>query len=260
MSVQMTIPDSMSHHGRVALISGASSGLGELIARLLSASGARVVVGARRQERLAALVDTIGEAGGEALAVPLDVTDEHSVIDAYDAAEAAFGTVDTVVANAGINVESSAVKIPVEDFDAIQAVNSRGVFLTVREAGRRLLKSDDPSRGRVLIVASMGGLVPLPGLAAYCASKAAAVMMAQSFAKEWNRAGICVNALCPGYMLTKINESWFQSAPGKAMIESLPRKRLMPVEAILPSVSHLTCDAGRYMTGSIIKIEDGQLL
>lgn len=248
-----------THDGRVALITGASSGLGEEFARLLAAGGARVVLAARRTDRLEALVREIEAAGGEAIAVAMDVTDERSVIAGYDAAEAHFGLVDTVIANAGVNADGPATEIRVEDYDWIQAVNNRGMFLTAREAGRRLLAGgEDASRGRIVILASMGGIKPLTGLVGYCASKAAAVMLGRGLAKEWARARICVNVVCPGYMLTEINEDWFNSAPGQRMIERLPRKRLMPISGLLPTISHLTSDAAGFVTGAVIQIDDGQ--
>lgn len=251
-----------SHAGRVALVTGASSGIGALFAAELAGRGAKVVLAARRQDKLSDLVDRIKAAGGQAHAVSMDVREEASVIAAYDQAEAAFGLVDTVVANAGVNVESAAVKLSIEQFDAIHAVNSRGVFLTVREGGKRLIKAgkEHSARGRVVVLASMGGVQPLPYLVAYCGSKAAAVMMARGFAKEWVRFGICVNALCPGYMLTDINREWFESDPGLEMIEELPRSRLMPEGAILPMMVQLTSDDSAYTTGGVFQIDDGQLL
>ncbi|RIA37973.1 NADP-dependent 3-hydroxy acid dehydrogenase YdfG [Hephaestia caeni] len=250
-----------THQGRVVLITGASSGLGEQFATMLAARGARAVVGARRVERLAALVDRIERDGGAALAVALDVTDEASVRAAYDAAEQRFGLVDTVIANAGINAEGPATDLSVEDFDAIHAVNVRGVFLTAREGGKRLLAAGEAAaRGRIVILASMGGLHVLPGLVAYCASKAAAVMLAKGLAKEWVRSGISVNAVCPGYMMTEINADWFTSDAGRRMTEKLPRRRLMPIDALSATIAHLTSDGGAHVTGSTIEIHDGQVI
>lgn len=248
-----------THDGRVTLITGASSGLGAEFARTLAGGGAKVVLAARRTDRLAELVAEIEAAGGAALAVAMDVTDEASVIAAFDAAEARFGTVDTVIANAGVNVEGPATELSAADYDWIQSVNNRGMFLTAREAGRRLLaQGERAARGRVVILASMGGLKPLTGLVGYCASKAAAVMLGKGLALEWARSGVCVNVVCPGYMLTEINQDWFESPPGQRMIERLPRKRLMPIAALLPTITYLTSDAAAHQTGSVIQIDDGQ--
>ena len=127
--------------GRVALVTGASSGIGHRLSLSLAAAGAKVCVGARRRDRLKALVDEITAAGGEALAVDLDVLDEPSVIAAFDACEAAFGPADTVYANAGMNVEARAVDISMADWDQVLGVNTRGVFITAREGARRMMKA-----------------------------------------------------------------------------------------------------------------------
>ncbi len=248
-----------THQGRVALVTGASSGLGADFARLLAGAGARVVLAARRIAALEKLAEEISASGGEAMAVAMDVADEASVMAGYDAAEQRFGRVDTVVANAGINVEGPAIHLAPDEFDRIHAINSRGVFLTAREAGRRLLaQGEEAARGRILIVASMGGVQPLQGLVGYCSSKASAVMLGRALALEWVRSGLCVNVLCPGYMLTEINDDWFESEAGQRMIARLPRQRLMPIEALHPSVLHLTSDAAAHVTGAVIQIDDGQ--
>ncbi len=252
---------SQTHAGRIALVTGASSGLGAEFARILAAGGAKVVVAARRADRLAALVAEIQAAGGEAFAASLDVADEASVIAAYDAAEQRFGLVDTVVANAGVNAEGPAADLSIEAFDAVQTVNSRGVFLTVREGGKRLLAAGGAaSRGRIVVLASMGGVRVIPGLVAYCASKAAAVMLGRSFAYEWARSGICVNVICPGYILTEINENNFAGESGERFAAKLRRKRLMPIQALSPTLAHLTSDAAAHVTGSVIQIDDGQMI
>jgi NAD(P)-dependent dehydrogenase (short-subunit alcohol dehydrogenase family) len=245
--------------GKTAVVTGSSRGVGAATAKLLAAEGANVVINYRQKApRANTVVAEIEAAGGEALAVSMDVSDEASVIAGYDAAEARFGLVDTVIANAGVNADGPATDLTIEDYDQIQAVNNRGVFLTAREGGRRLLASGRSDRGRVVILASMGGLHALTGLVAYCASKAAAVMLGRSLANEWSRARISVNVVCPGYMLTDINEEWFTSEAGRKMISKLPRKRLMPIDALSPMIGFLTSDAAAYTTGAVIKIDDAQ--
>ncbi|WP_321325387.1 SDR family NAD(P)-dependent oxidoreductase [uncultured Parasphingorhabdus sp.] len=259
--METELDGSLNHEGRVILITGASSGLGEEFAIALARNGAKIVLGARREDKLSAIVEQIEKKGGQAIAVSLDVTEEASVIAAFDKAEEVYGLVDTVIANAGINEEGFATKISMEKFDAVHAVNSRGVFITVREAGKRLIAagSDVSERGRIVILSSMGGLNPLPYSVTYSSSKAAAVMMARGFAKEWASFGISVNALCPGYMMTDIVEGWFKTDAGKKMVDDLPRSRMMPVKALLPMINYLTSDEGGYSTGSVIKMDDGQM-
>ena len=170
----MTDTPAFSMAGRVARVTGASSGLGRRRSTQLAAAGAKVGVAARRTDRLADLVTEIEKAGGQALAVEMDVAHEASVIAGYDAAEKAFGPVDTVYANAGMNIEAMGLDMPVEAFDQMISVNLRGVFLTAREGARRMIKagSKDSGRGRIVLVSSIGAHKVLPGLATYCATKA----------------------------------------------------------------------------------------
>lgn len=248
--------------GRVALVTGASSGLGAGFARRLAVAGARVAVAARRADRLADLVAEIEAAGGQALAVSMDVADEASTIAAYDAVERAWGVVDTVIANAGMNVEGRSVDLSIEAFDDLMGVNVRGPFLTVREAGRRMLaaglKADE--RGRVVMIASIGAYTILPGLTAYCASKAAVLAMGQNFAREWARQGISVNVVCPGYIETDINAHWWSTEGGQRQLKTFARQRLASATDLETTVLMLCSDTARTITGSVFTIDDGQTL
>ncbi len=253
--------------GRTCLITGASSGFGAHFARLASAAGARVVLGARRQERVEALAGALRSAGGEAIAVAMDVTDEASVRAAYDAAEAAFGTVDTVIANAGISTPGRSTEVPAEALGGILDTNVLGVFLTAREAARRLIaagsgESGSPlyGRGRILLIGSMGAEMPVKGEVMYCASKAAVASLGRNLAGEWLRRGINVNVIQPGFILTEMAADWFASDAGKAQIASFPRRRLQPIETLDAMVLHLCSDASFGMTGTTITIDDGQSL
>lgn len=244
---------------RSILITGASSGIGAHFARVCSRAGAHVVVGARRVDRLAALVDEIVADGGKATAIELDVADEASVAAGFERAETEAGPIRSVIANAGISGAGLATKLAMADFDATTSVNLRGVFLTAREAARRMI-SAGIGDNRILLISSIGGLLPLPGLAAYSATKAAVVMLGQSLAREWIGKGINVNVLCPGYMRTEINGEWFDSDQGKAQIASFHRKRLMPIEALDKMILFLCGGGSEYVTGSVFKIDDGQAL
>ena len=177
--------------GRVALVTGASSGIGERFARILAGSGAAVVLAARRIDRLEGACAAIEAAGGRAIAVAMDVADESSTIAAYDAAEAAFGTVDSIIANAGMNAEGPVTDLPVAEFDQVMAVNLRGVFLTAREGAKRLIAagSREHGHGRIVITASITAHKVDAGLAVYSASKAGVVQMGKVMARDWVRAG-----------------------------------------------------------------------
>lgn len=258
----MANPPVFDLSGRVALVTGASSGLGERFSRILAASGAKLVLAARRTDRLETLKAEIEAAGGRAIAVALDVSDEASTIAAYDAAEAAFGTVDTIVANAGMNSEGSVLDLPVEEFDQLVSVNLRGAFLTVREGARRLIAagSGEKEHGRIVITSSITADVISPGVAAYSATKAAVLHMGRIMAREWVRQGINVNMICPGYIRTDLNAEWFDTEAGARQIAKLPRRRLMKDSDLDISLLYLCSDASRAVTGTSITIDDGQSL
>ena len=248
--------------GRVALITGASSGLGKRFARILAASGAKVALAARRVDRLTALADEITAAGGTAAAIAMDVTDEASVIAGFDAAEKALGPIDTVIANAGMNSRGLSTEISVEDFDQVMAINVRGVFLTAREGARRMMAagSRETGRGRLVLVASIGAVKVLPGLAPYCASKAAVAMLGKSMARELANRGINVNVVCPGYIETELNADWFAEEGGKKQVAGFPRRRLMAEDDLDATMLMLCGDASRALTGSVFVLDDGQTL
>jgi len=248
--------------GRTAMITGASSGLGARFARVLAANGARVVLAARRVDRLKALEAEIIAAGGQAFAVAMDVTSEPAVIAAYDAAEKALGPIDTVFANAGMNNRALANEISVEEWDEVMAINVRGVFLTAREGARRMMAagSRETGKGRIILVSSIGALKVLPGLTAYCTSKAAVLMMGKSMAREWANRGINVNTICPGYVLTELNSEWFGEEGGKKQIAGFPRRRLMVEEDLDAMALYLASDASRAITGAVFTLDDGQTL
>jgi NAD(P)-dependent dehydrogenase (short-subunit alcohol dehydrogenase family) len=255
----------MSAHdltGRTALITGASSGIGARLAAVMAAAGARVALCARRMERLESVAAEIRERGGQAAAIAMDVTQEASVIAAYDAAEASLGPVDTVIANAGMNSRALAAEISPHAWDEVMAVNVRGVFLTAREGARRMMAhgSRQSGQGRVVLVASIGAHKVLPGLTAYCTSKAAVAMMGRSLAREWANRGVNVNVVCPGYALTELNADWFAEDGGKAQIAGFPRRRLMDVSDLDDMALYLASDASRAITGSVFTLDDGQSL
>jgi NAD(P)-dependent dehydrogenase (short-subunit alcohol dehydrogenase family) len=248
--------------GRVALVTGASSGFGARFARILAASGAKVVVGARRADRLAALVAEIEAAGGTALAVSLDVTDEASMIAAYDAAEAAYGTVDTIIANAGVAIDALSVTLTVEDFDTVIGANLRGAFLTVREGGRRLIASGSKEKGngRVIIIGSITAEKSYIGMPAYIASKAGVRQMGKAMAREWINKGININIVQPGYFPTEMTASIEDIEAGKKLIASFPRKRMCDLASLDVPILWLSSDTSAGVTGSVFTIDDGQTL
>jgi NAD(P)-dependent dehydrogenase (short-subunit alcohol dehydrogenase family) len=243
--------------GRVALVTGASSGLGAEFVRALVASGARVAAGARRIDRLEALAAELGDA---VLPVEMDVEDEASIQAAYDKAEQAFGTVDTIIANAGVNAQGASLELSADDLAQLVRINIQGVYLTAREGARRLIAADKGERGRIVLLGSVGSFKPLAGLTAYSLSKAAVAMMGKGFAREWARFGITVNTVGPGWISTELNEEWLASESGQKLVKSFPRRRAMKPADLDPTVLFLCSDASAAVTGTVISIDEAQVL
>ncbi len=242
--------------GRVALVTGASSGLGARFARVLAASGAKVALCARRKDRLEALADEIMEAGGAALAVQMDATDAGSIIAAVAAAEAAFGTVDILINNAGMPDAQRAHKMPVELIDQVIGVNLRGPYILSCEVARRLIAAKLP--GRMVNISSVahyrydGG-----GAALYAITKTAIARMTEALSVEWAHYNINVNAICPGMFVSEMTDGMFERMGGNPA-EHLPHKRV-PVPAQMDStLLYLVAPASECVTGAVIRIDDGQ--
>ena len=248
--------------GRTVLVTGASSGTGHRFARALAAAGAQVVLGARRVERLEELRVAIEAEGGRALAVAMDVCDEASVVAAFDAGEHTFGSIDSVVANAGVGYPSPALDLSVADFDRMIATNLRGTFLTAREGARRMIAKGAPTRGhgRIVMISSITAYHVTASMSAYSASKAAVTQLSRVLAKEWATEGVNVNVIAPGYMVTELTEGLWSHEGGKQLLASFPRKRIMSVDALCPLALYLCSDASLAVTGSIFSVEDGQTL
>ena len=248
--------------GRVALVTGASSGIGAHIARQLAFSGAKVVLAARREALLGGLRSDIESGGGEAIAIRMDVADEASTCAAYDAAEAAFGPVNTVIANAGISVPGSALGLTIESFDQMIAVNCRGVFLTVREGARRMVAAGSAERqdGRIVIVSSITAQKVTPGLAVYSATKAAVTQMGRVLARDWAAKGVNVNMVAPGYIATDMTDGYFETPAGARIKSHFPRDRIMGIAALDPVLLYLASAASAETTGAVFTIDDGQSL
>lgn len=245
---------------RTVLVTGASSGIGRHFSRLFARQGARVIIAARRQGLLVELAQSIEAEGGTAFPVELDVRDAGSVKAAFDAAVSKFGSVDSVVANAGTNSEGLALDMGADEFDNLLAVNVKGVFLTIQEAARRMVAagSSDREHGRIVIISSITANTVTPGLAAYSASKAAVQHLGKVVAREWARLGISVNVVNPGYIETELNAAWFESPGGQKQISKWPRRRLMEAADLDPIMTWLVSDAARRATGSVFTVDDGQ--
>ncbi|MDB5500052.1 MAG: short-chain dehydrogenase/reductase [Phenylobacterium sp.] len=251
-----------SLQGQVAVVTGASGGLGAHFARLLAAEGAAVALTARRLDRVEALAGELAGAGHRAMALRLDVADAEAIGPALDEVEAGLGPVSILVNNAGVGGEGLALDVSVEDFDRTFAVNVRGTFITAREAARRMIASGVAERGagRIVNLASIASQTVLPGLSVYCGSKAAVAMMTKGMAREWARRGIAVNALAPGYIETEINARWWPTEGGQKQLKGFPRRRLMQESDLDAAFLMLVGPAASAITGSLIVVDDGQSL
>jgi NAD(P)-dependent dehydrogenase (short-subunit alcohol dehydrogenase family) len=246
--------------GRVALVTGASSGLGTRFARMLADNGARVVLAARRVERLQALRDQIIEAGGQATAVPLDVTDIASIRAAVDQAESEVGPIDILVNNSGVSTTQKLVDVRPEDYDFVLNTNTRGAFFVAQEVGKRMIERarTQPGRpARIINVASLAAIKALPLIGIYSMSKAAVAQMTRAMAIEWGRYGINVNAICPGYISTELNEHHWDTDAGRKLISITPRKRLGQPEDLDGLVLLLASERSGFINGSVINVDDG---
>lgn len=244
---------------KTLLVTGASSGIGAHLARVASAAGARVVLAARRAERLEQLATEIRQAGGEAFATTLDVTDRDSVEAAFDAAQAAFGVVDVVLNNAGIGNGQRALEISEEDWRQMLATNLDGAWRVAQCAAQRLAKAGHG--GSIVNIASMLGLRVGTGYSHYCTAKAGVVQLSKALALELARFRIRVNAIAPGYFITEMTDGYFDGEQGQAYIrERIPMRRLGELRDLDGPFLLLASDAGAYMSGAVLAVDGGQLV
>lgn len=254
--------DNRSLEGRTCLIAGASSGIGAHLAKAMAAAGARMVLGARRTELTGKIADEIRSEGGEALAVPMDVTDEESVEQAFASAHEAFGPVGTVIANAGVSRYGRSTELAEADLRQVFDTNLLGVHLTANAAARAMMAagSRESGAGRIVIIGSITAQMTGQGDAAYAASKAGVAHLGRQLAREWVRQGINVNVVQPGYIRTELVGDWFESEGGAAQIAGWPRRRIIPIDALDDLVLYLSSDAAAYLTGATFTLDDGQSL
>jgi NAD(P)-dependent dehydrogenase (short-subunit alcohol dehydrogenase family) len=249
--------------GRVAFVTGASSGLGAQFARTLARAGAGVVLAARRIERLKTLRAEIEAAGGDAHVVALDVTDPHSIRAAVAHAETEMGTIDVLVNNSGVSTTQRLVDVTPEDFDLVMNTNLRGAFFVAQEVGKRMIarsRGTAPGTftgGRIVNIASMAGLRVMSQIGVYAMSKAAVVHMTRAMAHEWGRFGINVNAICPGYIDTEINHHHWQTEAGKKLLQMLPRKRVGQPADLDAVLMMLCANESHFVNGAVIQADDG---
>ncbi len=249
MSVDLT--------GKVALVTGASQGLGARFAETLAASGAAVAVAARQVAKLEALAERIGAAGGTAHAVAMDVTDPASVAAAIENVEAVLGPLDVLVNNAGIAVQKPFLEMSPEDYDQVLDTNLKGCFLVAQAAARQMKESGG---GSIINISSVLGTEVIGALSTYCASKGGLLQLNRAMALELSRYGIRVNAIAPGYIETPINSDFFNTGPGQQMVKTIPQRRLGQPNDLDGALLLLASDQSAYMTGSVVTVDGGFVL
>ena len=249
--------------GRVAFVTGASSGLGAQFARTLSSAGAAVVLASRELDKLKELRAQIDGEGGDAHVVELDVTDHDSIKSAVAHAETEVGSIDILVNNSGVSITQHIEDVSEEEFDFMFDANVKGAFFMAQEVGKRMLaraKGCAPGTytgGRIVNIASMAALRVMPQIGVYCMSKAAVVQMTKAMALEWGKFGINVNAICPGYIDTEINHYHWQTEKGQKLVQMLPRKRVGTAKDLDALLVMLCANESHFINGSIISADDG---
>jgi NAD(P)-dependent dehydrogenase (short-subunit alcohol dehydrogenase family) len=240
--------------GKVALVTGASSGLGSHFARCLGEAGASVVIAARRADRLQSLQAELAQKGVTAKAVDLDVQSADSVAAALEIA----GPIDIVVNNAGISIVKPALDMPEKDWDAVVDTNLRGAWLVAQGAAKRWAAEKRP--GSIVNIASILGLRTIGQVAPYNASKAGLIHLTQALAMEWARYKIRVNAICPGYIETEMNSAFWKTPGGQKLIDRIPQRRIGQPEHLDGALLLLASEAGDFMTGSVITVDGGHVV
>jgi NAD(P)-dependent dehydrogenase (short-subunit alcohol dehydrogenase family) len=250
----------VNFEGKIALITGASSGLGARFAKVLARAGAQVVLAARRLDRLKELRAEIESHGGAAHMVQLDVTDYGSIKAAIAHAETEAGPIDILINNAGVGTVQKLLDVTPDDYAFTMDTNQRGAFFVAQETAKRMVaraKGDPKLQHRIVNIASTAGLRVEPEMGTYCISKAAVVHMTKVMALEWGKYGINVNAICPGYILTELNQRYFDSDAGKKTLAGLPRTRVGRPEDLDGLLLLLTAEESRLINGAVVTADDG---
>jgi NAD(P)-dependent dehydrogenase (short-subunit alcohol dehydrogenase family) len=250
-----SIAKQFSLEGRVALVTGAGTGLGAQFVRALAAAGAKVVCAARRLDRVKESAKAVTDVGGEALAVALDVTNINSISLALDEIEQKFGSVDILVNNAGASDPTSLTEMTEQQWSSVLDVNLNGPFYASQEVARRLIKAG--KRGAIINIASILGHLAYPAFCNYGVSKGALMNLTQYQALDLLPYGIRVNAIAPGYFPSEMTNPFYESEAGKREILNLPAKRLGRLEELDGPLLLLASDAGSYMNGSVITVDYG---
>ena len=254
----MTAADLFNLKGRVALVTGASSGLGARFAEVLAREGAPVALVARRIDRLAALKTRIEAAGGRAIAIGADVLDRKAMTRAFDQAEKAFGTVTILVNNAGVAHSGRALELSEAEWRRVVGTDLDAVFFWSQEAARRMLAAG--TGGAIVNIASVLGFGASKGTAAYAVAKAGVIQLTKALGLELAFKGVRVNAIAPGWIVTDLNRDYLMSEQGAAMTREIPVGRFGEERDLDGALLLLASDAGRFIAGATIVVDGGQMV
>jgi NAD(P)-dependent dehydrogenase (short-subunit alcohol dehydrogenase family) len=241
--------------GEVALVTGASSGIGRHLAELLAAAGAKVALAARRADRLSEAAREIEAAGGESLPIACDVTRSDSVVAAVAKAEAELGALTILVNNAGVVISKPLFEHTEADWDYVVDTNLKGAWLVAREFSHHLVGLGRP--GRVINISSVLGSRTIGRVPAYCAAKAGLSHLTQVLAMELARYGILVNTIAPGYVETDFNRAFFQTEAGRNLISRIPLRRIGQAADLDGALLFLASPASAYVTGAVLAVDGG---
>jgi len=246
----------MSLSGRVALVTGASQGIGYACARKLAESGAAVIVAARNQQKLDELAGQITAAGGQAAAFAIDVNDEEQIKAGVKAAVAKFGKIDILVNNAGITKDTLLMRMKRADWDAVLNTNLTSAYLTTQQVIGSMLKQ---RWGRIINVTSIFGQMGQAGQANYASSKAGLIGFTMAVAREVGSRGITSNAVAPGFIETAMTEGLSEDLK-KTALEMIPLGRIGTVQDVANAVRFLASDEASYITGHVLNVNGGMLM
>ncbi len=250
----------VNFEGKIALVTGASGGLGSRFAKALAQAGAQVVLASRRIDLLKELRAEIEAEGGAAHVVTLDVTDYTSIKSAIAHAETEAGPIDILINNSGVSDTQRLLDVTPEEYAYIMDTNQRGAFFVAQEAAKRMVaryKGDAKKQHRIINIASVAGLRAIPELGLYSMSKAALIHVTKSMALEWGKFGINVNAICPGYVETGMNTDFFRSEKGRQLQQTLPRQRIGRPEDLDGLLLLLAAEESHFINGAIMTADDG---
>ena len=245
--------------GRIALVTGASSGLGLHFANALADAGASVALAARRRDRLHQVAKRIEDRGSRVVVCEMDVTDPPTITRSFEHIEEKLGAVDVLVNNAGIASTSSALELDESEWDEVIDTNLKGAWLVAQQTAQRLVRLKKP--GAIINIASILGYRVAKGISSYAASKAGLIQLTQALALEWAKEKIRVNAIAPGYVLTEMNQEFFQknSSASESIVRNIPQRRIGTPEELTGALLLLASDASSYMTGSTIVVDGGHM-